>query len=100
MRWIPDLVRSYPKPVTLLAEWASSVRAREGGVVALGLGGPEAGHPATTFKKILSWLGRRSFQPIHTLARATGQRTFGLLSSPCGQYVLVTESELLRTRSL
>lgn len=52
MRWIPDLVRSYPKPATLVAEWASSVTAREGGVVALGLGGPEAGHPATTFQKI------------------------------------------------
>lgn len=49
MRWIPDLVRSYPGPARLISEWATSERAREGGVVALGLGGPEAGHPASGF---------------------------------------------------
>jgi adenosine deaminase len=64
MRWIPDLVRSYPNPATLVAEWASSARAREGGVVALGLGGPEAGHPATTFKKIFA-LARASKLPAN-----------------------------------
>ena len=64
MRWIPDLVRNYPKPATLVAEWASSVKAREGGVVALGLGGPEAGHPVTTFKKIFE-LARASKLPAN-----------------------------------
>ncbi len=41
MRWIPDLVRSFPKPALRVQAWAVSPKAREGGVVALGLGGPE-----------------------------------------------------------
>ena len=49
MRWIPDLVRSYPAPARLIAEWAASENVRAAGVVALGLGGPEAGHPASGF---------------------------------------------------
>ena len=49
MRWIPDLVRSYPGPSMAVANWASSPNSRSAGVVALGLGGPEAGHPAATF---------------------------------------------------
>ncbi len=54
MRWIPDLVRSYPQPAKLVASWASSAAAREAGVVALGLGGPEEGHPARTFEAVFS----------------------------------------------
>lgn len=50
MRWIPDLVRSYPEPMHQIAEWAAGDKALEGGVVALGLGGPEAGHPAADFE--------------------------------------------------
>ncbi len=42
MRWIPDLVRSYPGPALQVQAWACSARARDGGVVALGLGGPES----------------------------------------------------------
>ncbi|MEQ8354591.1 MAG: adenosine deaminase [Kiloniellaceae bacterium] len=42
MRWIPDLVRSFPGPALRVQAWAASNRARDGGVVALGLGGPEA----------------------------------------------------------
>ncbi|MGD1879900.1 MAG: adenosine deaminase [Kiloniellaceae bacterium] len=42
MRWIPDLVRSYPGPALKVQAWASSRQARDGGGVALGLGGPEA----------------------------------------------------------
>ena len=42
MRWIPDLVRSYPKPALAVQGWACSQAARDGGVVALGLGGPES----------------------------------------------------------
>lgn len=60
MRWIPDLVRSYPKPAADVAAWAGTERARAGGVVALGLGGPEEGHPAARF------------EPVFARARATG----------------------------
>lgn len=60
IRWIPDLVRSYPQPAKAVAMWASSKAARDAGVVALGLGGPEAGHPAS------------SFEPFFTLARNAG----------------------------
>ncbi len=52
IRWIPDLVRSYPKPSSYVASWAASDYAKEGGVVALGLGGPEMGNPANNFKSI------------------------------------------------
>lgn len=47
LRWIPDLVRSYPAPAAAIANWAASRTAA--GVVALGLGGPEAAHPAPAF---------------------------------------------------
>lgn len=46
LRWIPDIVRSHPGVAQAVAEWASSAGARAAGVVALGLGGPEAGYPA------------------------------------------------------
>ena len=49
LRWIPDLVRSYPGPAGLVTRWVSSPAARAKGVVALGLGGPEAGFPASGF---------------------------------------------------
>ncbi len=49
MAWIPDLVRSYPQPMDLVTRWAISDRARENGVVALGLGGPEEGVPSEPF---------------------------------------------------
>ena len=52
LRWIPDLVRSYPRPAAKVAQWAASSKARDGGVVALGLGGPEAGFPASNFRKV------------------------------------------------
>lgn len=54
IRWIPDLVRSYPKPSSYIASWAASDYARDGGVVALGLGGPEKGNPANIFKSIFN----------------------------------------------
>jgi aminodeoxyfutalosine deaminase len=47
LRWIPDLVRSYPAPAAGIAKWAAS--RTQSGVVALGLGGPEAGYPAKGF---------------------------------------------------
>ncbi|MEQ1775857.1 MAG: adenosine deaminase [Burkholderiales bacterium] len=49
MRWIADLLRSYPAPALTVTQWAASVTARAGGVVALGLGGPEAGYLAQGF---------------------------------------------------
>ena len=49
LRWIPDLVRSYPGPADRVTRWASSPGARAKGVVALGLGGPESGFPASGF---------------------------------------------------
>lgn len=49
MRWIPDIVRSYPRPAWAITKWASRAEVRSAGVVALGLGGPEAGHPASGF---------------------------------------------------
>ena len=49
LRWIPDLVRRFPRAAQAVTEWACSAEARAAGVVALGLGGPEAGHPAADF---------------------------------------------------
>jgi aminodeoxyfutalosine deaminase len=49
MRWIPDLVRSYPGPAMTITKWAGSASSQAGGVIALGLGGPEAGHSAIGF---------------------------------------------------
>ena len=49
MRWIPDLVRSVPGPARQVVDWLCSDAARDCGVVALGLGGPEAGYPAAPF---------------------------------------------------
>ncbi len=64
MRWIPDLVRSFPQPARVVASWASSQAAREGGVVALGLGGPEAEHPASLFEPVFS-LARKAGLPAN-----------------------------------
>jgi adenosine deaminase len=52
MRWIPGLVRSYPQPSSFVASWAASNYAKDGGVVALGLGGPEESYPAIDFEMI------------------------------------------------
>lgn len=49
MRWIPDIVRSFPEPAWIVARWASGNKAMAGGVVALGLGGPEDSQPAGFF---------------------------------------------------
>jgi adenosine deaminase len=54
LRWIPDLVRSFPKPAADVAVWASSDSSRANGVVALGLGGPEEGHPAEQFAAVFA----------------------------------------------
>lgn len=56
LRWIPDIVRSRPRPAQQIARWASSAKARKGGVVALGLGGPEPGFPAHKFQQIFEFV--------------------------------------------
>jgi len=54
IRWIPDIVRSYPAPAYQVVKWATSEQARNGGVVALGLAGPESGFPAQGFAGVFS----------------------------------------------
>lgn len=54
MRWIPDLVRSVPGSMRQVQQWLCSDDALNGGVVALGLGGPERGFPASAFSEIFS----------------------------------------------
>lgn len=49
IRWLPDLVRSYPKPAAIVAQWLTNPKLQQQGVVAMGLGGPEMGHPAAGF---------------------------------------------------
>ena len=51
MRWIPDIVRNMPQYMHEVAEWVSSPAARDGGVVALGLGGFEVGYPPEQFEE-------------------------------------------------
>ncbi|NPA91801.1 MAG: adenosine deaminase [Chloroflexi bacterium] len=64
LRWIVDIPRSLPEPAaTWTADWAIAWQDR--GVVALGLGGPEAGYPPEHF--------------AHAFARA---RAAGLHSAP------------------
>jgi adenosine deaminase len=49
MAWIPDIVRNIPDYKQEVAEWLVSNEARDGGVVALGLGGFEVGYPSEMF---------------------------------------------------
>jgi len=49
MRWIPDIVRCYPDTADTVVDWLTSPEAQAGGVVALGLGGPEVGFPPELF---------------------------------------------------
>lgn len=56
MRWIPDLVRSTAQATQLeMAQWACSNTARDGGVVALGLGGPEIGYPPQEYEEAFTY---------------------------------------------
>lgn len=56
IRWICDLVRSVPGPAEAVQSWACGEAARAGGVVALGLGGPESEKLPPLFET----LGRRA----------------------------------------
>jgi adenosine deaminase len=51
MRWIPDIVRCNPDTAATVVGWLTSAEARAGGVVALGLGGPEVGWPPELFQQ-------------------------------------------------
>lgn len=61
LRWIIDLVRSFPGPAPQIAQWACRSHTRGLGVVALGLGGPEAGHPARPFAACFDLARREGF---------------------------------------
>jgi adenosine deaminase len=50
MRWIPDIVRCFPDTANTVVNWLTSPEAQRGGVVALGLGGPEVGFPPEMFE--------------------------------------------------
>jgi len=49
MAWIPDIVRCYPETAAQVVAWLISPQALQGGVVAIGLGGPEVGFPPELF---------------------------------------------------
>ncbi|HEX3053280.1 MAG TPA: adenosine deaminase [Aggregatilineaceae bacterium] len=50
MRWIPDIVRCNPETASTVVDWLTSSLSQDGGVVALGLGGPEAGWPPEPYE--------------------------------------------------
>jgi len=50
MRWIPDIARCFPETAQPVVDWLTSPEAQQGGVVALGLGGPEVGFPPEMFE--------------------------------------------------
>jgi adenosine deaminase len=50
MRWIPDIARCFPDTTNSVVQWLTAPAAQEGGVVALGLGGPEVGWPPEMFE--------------------------------------------------
>ncbi|MBR7799787.1 adenosine deaminase [Undibacterium fentianense] len=53
VRWIPDLIRNFPKPAPKVTQWLiQQMRRGDSGIVALGLGGPEYAHPASNFELI------------------------------------------------
>ncbi len=49
MRWITDIARCFPETADPVVEWVTSPEGQAGGVVALGLGGPEVGWPPELF---------------------------------------------------
>lgn len=59
MRWIPDIVRNVPQYGMALAEWVVTPFARDGGVVALGLGGMEIGFPPERFSEPFAYARER-----------------------------------------
>lgn len=51
MTWIPDIVRCNPETAEQVVAWLVSPEAIAGGVVAIGLGGPEVGFPPELFSE-------------------------------------------------
>lgn len=49
MRWIPDIVRCNPETADTVTDWLTSPEALAGGVIGIGLGGPEQGFPPEPF---------------------------------------------------
>jgi aminodeoxyfutalosine deaminase len=72
LRWIPDIVRSVPRFAEAVAAWACSDRARDGGVVALGLGGPEPDGPAASFADVFRWARERGLPANPHAGEGTG----------------------------
>jgi adenosine deaminase len=54
MRWIPDIARCFPDTADPVVCCVTTPAARAGGVVALGLGGPEVGFPPELFERAFS----------------------------------------------
>ena len=54
LRWIPDIVRSFPAAADHIADWAAGAMARAGDVVALGLAGAETAEPAERFVAVFT----------------------------------------------
>lgn len=54
MQWVCDIVRSFPDTANQVVQWVTSPEARAGGVIALGLGGPEARWPPDPFEEVFS----------------------------------------------
>jgi adenosine deaminase len=50
MRWIPDIVRSDLDSADTVVRWLTSPSALSGGVIGIGLGGPEEGFPPEPFE--------------------------------------------------
>lgn len=50
MRWIPDIARCFPDTAAPVVEWLTAPNSQPGGVVAIGLGGPEVGFPPELFE--------------------------------------------------
>jgi aminodeoxyfutalosine deaminase len=50
MRWIPDIVRSDLDSADTVVRWLTLPSAQSGGVIGLGLGGPEEGFPPEPFE--------------------------------------------------
>lgn len=71
LRWIPDIVRSHPGPAARIADWACSPEVRTAGVVAVGLGGPEAGHPASGLREVFERI-RATGMPVNPHAGEGG----------------------------
>ena len=71
VRWIPDLVRSQTRPSEHIARWVALKRLQDTGVVALGVGGPEAGYPASALCDAFAVANKYGL-PINPHAGETG----------------------------